>query len=143
MFQTDLCSAQAFQLLPYKFTRQTPHIFTYKYSLFIDKFKYLGSLVTENGENSTEIKIRIAAGNICYFSLIKLLKSRAVARNTKVRMYRTIIRAVVTCGSETWCLTAKTRGLRTWERKVLRKICGPVYDNGIWRIRTNRELMAL
>jgi hypothetical protein len=27
--------------------------------------------------------------------------------------------------------------------KVLRKIYGPVYDNGIWRIRTNKELMAL
>jgi hypothetical protein len=26
---------------------------------------------------------------------------------------------------------------------VLRKIYGPVYDNGIWRIRTNKELMAL
>jgi hypothetical protein len=46
----------------------------------VDKFKYLGSLVTKNSENFTEIKIRIAAGNRCYFSLIKLLKSRAVAR---------------------------------------------------------------
>jgi hypothetical protein len=72
------------------------------------------------------------------------LKSRAVARNTKVRMYRTIIRPVVTHGSETWCLTANDeRSLRTWERKVLRKIYGPVYDNGIWRIRTIKELMAL
>jgi hypothetical protein len=26
---------------------------------------------------------------------------------------------------------------------VLRKIYGPVYDNGIWRIRTNKELMVL
>jgi hypothetical protein len=26
---------------------------------------------------------------------------------------------------------------------VLRKVYGPVYDNGIWRIRTNKELMAL
>jgi hypothetical protein len=59
-------------------------------------------------------------------------------------MYRTIIRPVVTCGSETWCLTANDkRSLRTWERKVLRKIYGPVSDNGIWRIRTNKELMAL
>jgi hypothetical protein len=33
--------------------------------------------------------------------------------------------------------------LGTWERKVLRKIYGPVYDNEIWRIRTNKELMAL
>jgi hypothetical protein len=85
---------------------------------------YLCSLVTENSENSTEIKIRIAAGNILYFFLIKLLKSRAVARNTKVRMYRTIIIPVVTYGSETWCLSQ-------------------VYGNGIWRIRTNKELMAL
>jgi hypothetical protein len=36
-----------------------------------------------------------------------------------------------------------TRGLRTWEREVLRKIYGPVYDNRIWTIRTNKELMAL
>jgi hypothetical protein len=92
----------------------------------------VGSLVTENSENSTEIKIRISAGKRCYFSLVKLLKSRVVARNTKVRMYRTIIRPVITYGSETWCLTANDeRSLRTWERKVLRKICGPVYDNGI------------
>jgi 16S rRNA C1402 N4-methylase RsmH len=26
---------------------------------------------------------------------------------------------------------------------VLRKIYGPVYDNGIWRIMANKELMAL
>jgi hypothetical protein len=26
---------------------------------------------------------------------------------------------------------------------VSREIYGPVYDNGIWRIRTNKELMAL
>jgi hypothetical protein len=31
----------------------------------VDKFKYLGSLVTENSENSTEIKVIIAAGNRC------------------------------------------------------------------------------
>jgi hypothetical protein len=51
---------------------------------------------------------------------------------------------MVTYGSETWCLIANDeRSLRTWDSKVLRKICGPVYDNGIWRIRTNKELMAL
>jgi hypothetical protein len=93
----------------------------------VDKFKYLGSLVTGSSENSTEIRIRTAAGNRCYFSLIKLFKSRAVARNTKVTMYRTIIRPVVAYGSETWCLTANDeRSLRTWERKMSRKIYGPV-----------------
>jgi hypothetical protein len=66
------------------------------------------------------------------------------ARNTKVRMYRTVIIPVDAYGSETWCLTANDkRSLRTWERKVSRKIYGPVYDNVIWRIRTNKELMTL
>jgi hypothetical protein len=59
-------------------------------------------------------------------------------------MYRTIIRPVVTYGFETWCLTANgERSLRTWERKMLKKMYGPVYDNVIWRIRTNKKLMAL
>jgi hypothetical protein len=110
----------------------------------VEKLKYLGSLVTENSEHSKEIKIRIAAGNRCYFCLIKLLKSRAVASNKRVRMYRIVIRLVVTYGSETWCLTANDeRSLRTWERKVLTKIYGPVYGNGIWRIRTNKKQIAL
>jgi hypothetical protein len=63
---------------------------------------------------------------------------------TPCQKYRTIIRPAVTHGSETWCLTAnEERSIRTWERKLLRKIYGPAYDNGIWRIRTNKELMAL
>jgi hypothetical protein len=70
------------------------HVGSHKFER-VDKFKYLGSLVTENSENSTEMKIRIAPGNRCYFSLIRLLKSRAVARNIKVRTYRTIIRSVL------------------------------------------------
>jgi hypothetical protein len=40
-------------------------------------------------------------------------------------------------------MTREERSLRTWKRKVMRKIYGPVYDNGIWRIRTNKELTAL
>jgi hypothetical protein len=51
---------------------------------------------------------------------------------------------VVTYGSETWCLTANDeRRLPTRERKALRKLYRPVCGNGIWRIRTNKELMAL
>ena len=30
--------------------------------------------------------------------------------------------------------------LKTWERKVLRKIYGPTKKNGQWRIKTNEEL---
>jgi hypothetical protein len=30
----------------------------------------------------------------------------------------------------------------TWERKILRKIYGPIKENGQWRIKTNLELMT-
>ena len=48
----------------------------------------------------------ISIGNSSYFSVLPLLRSKAVSRTTKVRMYKTIIRPVVLYGSEAWCLTA-------------------------------------
>jgi hypothetical protein len=36
----------------------------------------------------------------------------------------------VTYGAETWTLTT---ALRRFERRVLRKIYGPVVDKGVWR----------
>jgi hypothetical protein len=67
-----------------------------------------------------------------------------VSRNTKKRIYRSITRPVVKYGAETWCLAANDRNsLEVWKRKVLRKIYGPVCENGEWRIRTNTELMEL
>jgi hypothetical protein len=33
--------------------------------------------------------------------------------------------------------------LGMWERKILRRICAPVADQGIWRITTNQEMREL
>jgi len=45
---------------------------------------------------------------------------------------------VVLYDSEAWCLTADVeKNLRIWERKVLRKIFGPICIAGYWRSRTN------
>ena len=41
-------------------------------------------------------------------------------------------------GCETWAMTELIKpSLKTWERKILRKICGPIKDQNGWRIRTN------
>ena len=59
-------------------------------------------------------------------------------------MYKTIIRPVVLYGSEAWCLTANDeKNLHIWERKVLRKIFGPICVAGYWRSRTNEEVRQL
>jgi hypothetical protein len=42
--------------------------------------------------------------------------------------------------SETWAVSEMdiTR-LGTWERKMLRRIHGPVIEQGIWRVRTDQN----
>jgi hypothetical protein len=52
---------------------------------------------------------------------------------------------MLTCASETWTLTKRDRKqLNIFERKVYRRILGPVYDNKQenWRILTNKEIYA-
>jgi hypothetical protein len=61
-----------------------------------------------------------------------------------MKIYKTMIRPVVTYSSETWTLTAKyENNLRIFERQILRKICGPVNIDIIWRIRNNMEIDKL
>jgi sorting nexin-29 len=95
----------------------------------VDEFTYLGSTITNGNEDHVEIKRRIATGNKAFFSLLPVLKSRSVHRKTKITLYKTIIRTVVTYGCEAWAMTAKSAEmLDTFERRVLRKILGPVND---------------
>ena len=52
---------------------------------------------------------------------------------------------MLTYAPETWALTnVDTKQLNIFERKVYRRILGPVYDNekGNWRVLTNKEIYA-
>jgi hypothetical protein len=35
------------------------------------------------------------------------------------------------------------KGLSTWETKIFRRACGPVIEQGMWRVRTDQELREL
>jgi hypothetical protein len=52
-----------------------------------------------------------------------------------------LIREVLFYGSETWVLTKRDENqLLVFERKVLRTICDPKIENGVYRRRYNHEL---
>jgi hypothetical protein len=52
-----------------------------------------------------------------------------------------LIRSILLYGSETWVLTKREENqLLVFERKVLRTICCPKIENGVYRKRYNHEL---
>jgi hypothetical protein len=58
-----------------------------------------------------------------------------------LKLYRSIIRPIVTYACETWILKETiTNKLLVFERKVLRKIYGQNNEKGIWGIKTNEEM---
>jgi len=115
--------------------------------LTVNYIQYYNSdrLTTEPNSTSSELQERIISGNGCYYSCGGLKKSRALNRSSKLKIYKTLIRPAVTYGCEAWTLTSRNeQQLRIFERKILRKVFGPVQnENGIWRIRKNRELNEL
>jgi len=95
----------------------------------VSQFKYLGSIITQDNELKTEVSSRIQLANKGYYGLKRILKSRTLSKNLKIRIYMTLLRPIVLYGSEMWALRkAEEQRLGVFERKVLRKIFGPVFD---------------
>ena len=84
------------------------------------------------------VKERIALGIKAFYSNLKSFKSRLVTKSLKLKLYRTVIRPIVTCASETWVLKENIiQKLLVFERKILRGIFGPTKENQTWRIKNN------
>ena len=70
------------------------------------------------------------------------------SKKPKLRLKNTIIDKIWTYTSETWTRTRQgqdRKQIHIFERKVYRKILGPVFDNKKenWRILTNEEIYAI
>jgi len=108
-------------------------------------FKYLGFILNEDNNNQIDLQERIKNANKTYFMLQNFFKNNNISKKLKLRLKNTIIDIVLTYASETWTLTKRDRKqLNIFERKVYRRILGPVYDNEQenWRILTNKEIYA-
>jgi hypothetical protein len=107
----------------------------------LKEFVYLGSLMTPTNDVSLELQRRIQSANRYFFGLRKHLQSSLISRQTKFTIHKTLIRPVLLYGSETWVLTKREENqLLVFERKVLRTICCPKVENGVYRRRYNHEL---
>lgn len=84
-------------------------------------------------------------GNACYFTVKKLLLSKILSRNLKIRTYKTSILPALLYACEAWSLTLGDEDkFRVFENKILRTIFGAKIDEmaGEWRKLHNEELHA-
>jgi hypothetical protein len=85
------------------------------------KYKYLGTnqIAFMKRFATDQIQAMLAA------TLFSLLSSRLLRKNLKIKIYKTIILAVVLYGHETWSLTLREEHrLRVFGNRVLKRIFG-------------------
>jgi hypothetical protein len=85
------------------------------------------------------------AGNKAFYANKRMFQDKLLSKRSKLKLYWSIIRPVITYACETWVLKENViQKLMIFERQVLRKIFGSAkQQNGLWRIKTNEELDKL
>jgi hypothetical protein len=92
----------------------------------VTKFKYLGTMLTNQNDIHDELKGRLNSGNAFYHTVQNLLSSHLISKNLKIKVYKTVILPFVLYGCETWSLTLREEHrLRVFENRVLRMIFEP------------------
>jgi flagellar basal body rod protein FlgB len=71
----------------------------------VKEFSYLGSQMNQTNSISSELQAMILSQNRCYYAYGKLMKPRALNRSSNFKIYKSLIRPVVTYGCEAWTLT--------------------------------------
>jgi len=77
----------------------------------VDTFPYLGSLITEDDECTTEVRTRLNRGQAIGASLQKIWKSHSMPISTKIRLMKALVWLVAVYGCESWTLR-KNEGKR-------------------------------
>ena len=57
----------------------------------VENFNYLGSILNADNKMNMEIAERIAKGNTAYYANAKLIKSKFLQKNTKMKIYKTML----------------------------------------------------
>ena len=91
----------------------------------MNKFKYLGVTLDDNGGPEAAVKARVTAAWTKWRELDGVIGDKRMPRRLKTKLYTTIIRPVLLYGAESWTVGKKEeRMLEATEMRMLRRIKG-------------------
>ena len=111
----------------------------------VEKFKYLGSIIMENGDLEEEVTHRVQGWNN-WKKVSGVLCDRKIKARMKVRVYKTVVRPALMYENETWpSKKAHEKRLDVAEMRMLRWMCGVTKKDRTRneRIRGTVKIMAL
>ena len=105
----------------------------------VERFVFLGALITSDGHIDMELRRRIAMGKCAMGSLRKIFKDRDLRLATKVKIVQTLIFPIILYCAETWTLKKKERAnIDALEMWCWRNLLGVTYIDS----KTNIEIFA-
>ena len=108
-----------------------------------DRFRYLGSIMSNDGEIADDVNHRIQVGWLKWRSATGVLCDRRVPTNLKGKFYRTAIRPAMLYGTECWPIKKQQVGkMSVAEMRMLRGMCGKTRRDRI-RNETVREMVGV
>lgn len=92
----------------------------------VDKFCYLGGILSQNAKIDDEITSRISKASSSYGRLQQRLWSeRGIKLSTKIQVYQAVVLSTLLYGCETWTqYRAHVKKLEQFHMRSLRRICG-------------------
>lgn len=105
----------------------------------VNKFTYLGSSISDEGNMDSEIDSRIAKASAAFGALShRVWKAKGIRVATKVRVYQAMVMTTLLYGCETWtCYATHNKWLEVFHQRKLREILHIHWSDHI----TNAEVL--
>jgi len=91
----------------------------------VDKFCYLGDMLSINGDADAAVKTRIRIGWNKFRQLVPLLTNKDISMTVKGRLYSSCVQSSMLHGSETWPVRKENEVALQWaDMRMVRWMCG-------------------
>ena len=105
----------------------------------IKQFKYLGSIITDDGDVEIDIRSRIGQATSVFKRMDKVWKSNKISLKIKIQLYYSIVLSIAIYACETWKTLSKiNQKLNAFHQRCLRKVLKITYLDRV----TNEDVLA-